>query len=260
MTPIPADKPVELTDEQPRGRALKWRRDGDLLYVLRDDGEYYVTSWVREGAYRVATEKIAENMLRALSISPQSTSDEDEEAESPIAPGWSYTVGDGHDGFGCYAHSIEYPEEGAVKIASGRAPEVTRESREVELRVWRLVHRDEDGVSSEQLVTYEPKPEFFHPTSWSWTEYALVPVADRATRSTASSAEAAESHETWCVRQCDRLLADLRWNTMNLFDQGARAALTIFRDQCAEAAKLTTAPHTADESRVDGGATCRTGG
>jgi hypothetical protein len=34
--------------------------------------------------------------------------------DGPIAEGWQLTVGNGHSGFGIYAHMEEYPEEGAI--------------------------------------------------------------------------------------------------------------------------------------------------
>lgn len=120
MTSIPADTPVELTDEQ-KARCL----------LIADRP---IHAWADNKACEQA---MAEGIAIGRASAPEVTRVSDEEAESPVAPGWTYTVGDGHDGFGCYAHNTDYPEEGAVKIASGSAPEVTRESRAVEAIVLR---------------------------------------------------------------------------------------------------------------------------
>lgn len=57
----------------------------------------------------------AERLLNgALGVPATEPSDD----SGPLRDGWQISIGPGHAGFGCYAHMTEYPDEGAVCLAT----------------------------------------------------------------------------------------------------------------------------------------------
>ena len=61
-------------------------------------------------------------LLDALDAEDDNAQDRSDH-DGPLCPGWQVTIGPGHSGFGAYAHLSEYPDEGAVLLASNEIRE-----------------------------------------------------------------------------------------------------------------------------------------
>lgn len=62
--------------------------------------------------------EICANNPAAHGVREDAPSADAEVGEGPLRDGWQVSIGPGHAGYGCYAHMTEYPEEGAVCLAT----------------------------------------------------------------------------------------------------------------------------------------------
>lgn len=100
-------------------------REAQLLHAAHDQLHRLVATFVpgNDGAYTETTDlmrRIREAMPGVAfdggTAGVEACGEPDD--GGPLREGWQVSIGPGHAGFGCYAHMTEYPDEGAVCLAT----------------------------------------------------------------------------------------------------------------------------------------------
>jgi hypothetical protein len=104
--------------------------------------------------------EICDEAIKALR---QAIAELESQESNPIKDGWQLSVGDGHSGYGVYAHMEEYPEEGAFLLLP------IKELESQEPVAWMHVQENYEEPSFRQLADdevergWEQYPLYTHP-------------------------------------------------------------------------------------------------